>query len=275
MNNFSCMTTMAPSCLFTPGSSSIFFGMMMCSISTQYYQFILSQGILQFSSHCYPFTRHTKHIQVCARQSAMLLCLLRPSAQPAPGFIKCAPLHLDSCSPAPVSAASCFHLLGASLSSLGLGWAIRICTFISTHRDLAPTTDPEACLDHESHPAIERTPLPNAQRRLRAFLPGHIPTLQLHHRAGGIRRDVCRAGRVSHPDPQRRQSLQPHNTRQSRRQARQAEHDDCHVCFCRDYRAGAVATGDGECAYYRFFGAVMVRLRLRLSPLSPTDGANQ
>ncbi|PYI29055.1 putative MFS monocarboxylate transporter [Aspergillus indologenus CBS 114.80] len=115
------------------------FGMMMCSISTQYYQFILSQGVCTSIGDAALFTASLSTASTWFHKKRAFAFGLLLTGTSIGGVVM--PICLE-------------HLL----SSLGFGWAIRICTFINlalllialptvTSR-LPPTPKPVSIMDH-------------------------------------------------------------------------------------------------------------------------------
>jgi hypothetical protein len=160
------------------------FGMMMCSISTEYYQFILSQGTSPLS-HTKNQTINAKNIQACAPRSAMQHYLPRHSARPAPGSIRTRlciwhPAHRHE-----YRRRRHAHLPRALTGFIGirLGYSRlhlhqpRSAGHCSTDRDLASAPNPETRFGHRPHPPVERRALPDAQWRLCAVLPRNVPAI--------------------------------------------------------------------------------------------------
>ncbi|KAJ5604005.1 MFS general substrate transporter [Penicillium hordei] len=115
------------------------FGMMMCSISTEYYQFILSQGVCTSIGDAALFTASLSTASTWFHKKRAFAFGILLTGTSIGGVVM--PICLE-------------HLLG----SLGFGWAIRVCTFINlallvialptvTSR-LPPTPKPVSVIDH-------------------------------------------------------------------------------------------------------------------------------
>ncbi|KAJ9489132.1 hypothetical protein VN97_g4149 [Penicillium thymicola] len=128
-----------PKVLVYPGVFLHLFGMMMCSISTEYYQFILSQGVCTSLGDAALFTASLSTASTWFHKKRAFAFGILLTGTSIGGVVM--PICLE-------------HLLG----SLGFGWAIRVCTFINlallvialptvTSR-LPPTPKPVSVMDH-------------------------------------------------------------------------------------------------------------------------------
>ncbi|KAL4965982.1 putative MFS monocarboxylate transporter [Aspergillus stella-maris] len=129
-----------PTMLVYSGVFLHLFGMMMCSISTKYYQFILSQGVCTSIGDAALFTASLSTASTWFHKKRAFAFGVLLTGTSIGGVVM--PICLT-------------HLLN---SSLGFGWAIRICTFINlalliialptvTSR-LPPTPKPVSVMDH-------------------------------------------------------------------------------------------------------------------------------
>ncbi|CAI7675298.1 unnamed protein product [Penicillium discolor] len=128
-----------PKVLVYPGVFLHLFGMMMCSISTEYYQFILSQGVCTSLGDAALFTASLSTASTWFHKKRAFAFGILLTGTSIGGVVM--PICLE-------------HLL----NSLGFGWAIRACTFINlallvialptvTSR-LPPTPKPVSVMDH-------------------------------------------------------------------------------------------------------------------------------